>query len=148
MHTLSVFSLCVSLLFLGVLLNMHLRKNSRLPGHDFDESEPMRLNKRHQNGQAPKGQNRSVLMDVFPRGVGAPLRCSFFQQVVKQKYNSRQHMQSRMCNVFSLQKLSDKQLLYRLPKGHTAKKKCTGSEKTAWHGNTKIILIESSDGSK
>lgn len=37
----------------------------------------MRLNKRRQNGQAPKGKNRSVLMDVFPRGVGALLRCSF-----------------------------------------------------------------------
>ena len=88
----------------------------------------MRLNKRHQNGQASKGRSRSVLMDVFPRGLGALLRCRFFcffffQQVVKWKDNSTQHMQGRMCSVFSQEKESDKQLLHGVPRGQTAEKK-------------------------
>jgi hypothetical protein len=58
--------------FSGILLNMHLRKR-----RDFDGWEPMRLNKWHQNGQTPEGKTRSVLMDVFPMGPGALLRCSF-----------------------------------------------------------------------
>ena len=36
LHTLLMFYLC-ALLFLGILLNMHLRKNSRIPWHNFDE---------------------------------------------------------------------------------------------------------------
>ena len=84
----------------------------------------MRLNKRHQNEQTPKGRSRSMLMDVFPGGLGALLRCSFFfQQVVKWKDNSRQHMQGRMCSVFSQHKESDKQLLHGVPRGQTEEKK-------------------------
>lgn len=73
-----------------------------------------------------------------------------FQQVVKRKDNSRQHMQRQDVQCFfsaaaSVRKESDKQLLRRVPKGQTAEKKCASPERTAWNGNKKITVITSSD---
>ena len=107
----------------------------------------MRLNKRHQNGQAPKGKSRSVLMDVFPRGLGALLRCSFFfQQVVKWKDNSSSTCKAE-CAVYFLSRRNQISSCFTGCRGDKQqRRKCSSPEKSAWTGNTKITLIESSDG--
>lgn len=144
LHILSMLSLGVSLLSLDILLNLHLWENSRLPWHDFDEWEPMRLSKRHQSGQAPKGENRSVLMDVFPRGAGAPLRCNF-----SSKWYNGKIIQGRMCNGFSQQRVCRKNKIrscFTGCQGHIQQRRDMPAKKGLNGVEMKIALIKSSEG--
>lgn len=96
------------------------------------------------------GEKQVCVDGCLSQGSWGTAERPLFQQVVKRKDNSRQHMQRQDVRCFfsaatSARKESDKQLLRRVPKRQTAEKKHAGPERTAWNGNKKIILITSSD---